>query len=731
MAANYRKSNTVPAQSGSVYRKSNTIAATSGLVYRKFNTITPATEVISDIDNDFRFVKNYALDDFNNDFRMISSLARLDFNNDFRLTGITLDNIDNDFRMVGNIVKIDIDNDFRSRLEALYNINNKINTVKLELKDIGNKFNSVIEVESDVMNLFNLVNGIDNDIDNDIRTHKLEINNINNDFRLIADWQIPGTAGFQSLGKTYVKVYINSVLQTDADIDSISITKIINGAHTATFELGRAYDSTKPDMQATVEIKYNDWVIYKGYITDIIPANNPESIRINCQDKYWKQNKTNKYFFVGHQPQDEQEKYYDTIQDALSSEHSWSVDLGNFIPQTINLFGRGESDSISELLQNAGNYGWFYKEDESKKLWVAGQGDIVNIEAQTIGENLGLYQTIRHQFRESIEGIVNKLRVQMGEKVVRKFDINGGTKNYAGYNYKYVDIYPTPMWSSFNEITAKESSSGYGWDYHLPEDAYKYKDVFVRYRLPYLNSELESWTDRYPPVLHIEHPYFGWTAFTLEGYNPIYGTTPKIGFTIDYENHELVLNSPFLFYTGDFESPTSIRRPNLRLEMWKKNYYSFTTTPSEDPESEESNPLLFFTDKMGTYSETIIGVLDLSSLSVQEGVTYIKPNHIVPQDEWETITIPSWDDTDFAEDFANWQLTRTADKKVEGSIDITLDALMFYDIDLSKRIMIDGVIDNALNINSITINISNFTASINLENKRTYKRTVSLQTHGE
>jgi len=578
-------------------------------------------------------------------------------------------------------------------------------------------------VVSDVFNLFNLAGSSIGDIDNDIRTHKIEINNVSNDFRLIADWQIPGDTGFQSLGKTYIKVYIDSVEQTDVDINNLSITKIVNGTHTASFELGRAYDATKPSMEATVEIKYNDFVIYKGYIINISPTDSPESIRVSCNDKYWKQNKTNKYFFVGHKPQDDKEKYYNTIQEALSSEMSYSVDIGNFIPQTLSLFAEGESNCISSLLQNAGNFGWFYKEDETKKLWTAGQGDIINLETQSIGTNIGLYQILRHQFSESVEGIVNKFRVQMGEKTIRKFDSSGGTKSYGGYDHRHYFGFAEPAWSGTYDNT-----------YGSTSDDDNKEDIFVKYHLPALDSELESYTDRYPPQIELYQP--GSYSYGFPS-----GVMTK-GFTIDYENKLLILDEPLFAYNTDSEgNVTSVRRPGIKLSLWKKKYYSYTSSPSEDPESEESNPLLFFTDKMGTYSDTIIKSLDLSGLSIQEGYTYYwwrvpgypKGVHYPISGGIKEVEehVPSWDDTEFAEDYADWELSKNCDKKVSGSIDITLDAFLFYNIDLSKRIMIDGVIDNPLNITSILIDTSNFIVTLNLESIRYYKRTVSLQSRGE
>ena len=662
------------------------------------------TEVLSDINNDFRSLKLFAFDDIDNDFRMVSTLSYYDITNDFRLSGATLDDIINDFRLGADpTIRIDINNDFRFIEPPV-----------------------VTEVISDIFNLFNLVGDDVTDINNDIRTHKIELNNITNDFRLIADWQIPGDIGFQSLGKTYIKVYISSVEQTDANIDSVTINKVLNATHTATFDLGRAYDSSKPDIEAMVEIKYNDQIIYKGYIVDISPTDSPESIKISCNDKFWKQNKTKKYFHIGHKPQDDKDLYYNTIKEGLSSECSFTVDIGNFIPQTINCFGQGESNCINSLIPSAGNYAWFYKEDESKKLWEGGKGDIINIDAQSIGTNLGLHQILRHQFRENIESIVNKFRVQMGEKTIRTFDTAGGTKSYGGFDYRYYEGFASPDWSGTFEDTYGESAPDGTWEGK--------EDVFTKYSLPTLDSELESYTDRYLPQVELYQPGsypYGFNSGIMEE-----------GFTIDYKNKILIFNEPLFAYQLDSEgNVTSVRRPGVKLLLWKKKYYSYTSSPSENPETEVSNPLMFFTDKMGDYSETIIGNLDLSSLSIQEGYTfywwrkpgypkgihYPSPGFIKEVEEH----VPSWNDTEFAKDYADWELSKNCDKKINGSIDITLDTFLFYNIDLSKRIMINGVIDDPLNITSITINISNFTVTLELENNREYKRSISLQSRGE
>lgn len=638
-----------------------------------------------------------------------------------------------------NLSKEDIVNlaeDYSITVNVAKNLESDIRFVKQVKDSILNKLNTAIRSISDATNLFLMRISQNYDISSDIRTLALEKNNFNNDFRMLRPSQVPGDAGFQSLGKTYIKVYINSIEQTDIDIDSITITKSLNTSHSATFELGRAYDSTKPDINDSVEIKYDTWTLYKGYITQITPGDSPESMRINCQDEYWQQNKTNKYFFVGHIPTDNKEKYYTTISSALSSEFSWSPGIGSFVPQTMNCFGQGYSDCISQLVTNSGNFSWYYDVNQntglvSKKLWTAEQGDIITLDRQNIGENLYLHQVLSHSFREDIENLVNKLRVQMGDRVIRRFNNTGGSRDYPSYEYRSAVVHPSPDWDDDYEVLSINSDTGYGIDWHKAEDSDLYDDVFKRYRLPRLVSYLEDWTDRFDPVVIITAPLgSGWRCSIplTESFIPGWylNTRMKEGFTIDYSNNRLIFNEKVYLYEVDEngEATGNIRAPLITLQLWKKRYYSHTEDPNDDPESDITNPLMFFTDKMGSYPETIIDYLELGSLSVQVGGYYY-------DGDGDRVIVPSWDDTAFARDFANWQLSKTCDKRITGNINVALDTVTFYNITLSNRIDIPGVIESPLNIQSMTYNISDWTVSISLENNRYYKRTVNLPSRGE
>jgi hypothetical protein len=162
----------------------------------------------------------------------------------------------------------------------------------------------------------------------------------------------------------------------------------------------------------------------------------------------------------------------------------------------------------------------------------------------------------------------------------------------------------------------------------------------------------------------------------------------------------------------------SYSRPSITGHFWLKRYWSVTNNPTDNPTTEVSNPLMFFTTKVGSYPITIIEDLDLPSLSIQVGAKFAG------------LVIPSWNDTAFAQDYAYWQLSKTSEKHINGSIKITLDATAFYNIDLSKRIFIAGITESPMNILSMTYNLSNFTVDIELENSIGYKRLVSLSKRG-
>jgi hypothetical protein len=728
-----------------------------------------AVEELIDIDNDFRMLKKWALEDILNDFRMVGLTTVIsDIDNDFRMIGAILKDIDNDFRMIGELERIDIDNDFRSRKQVVYDISNKISTVKISAEDMDCKFNSAIEVEKNIDNIIHWNQGQISDIDNDFRNKKLERNNVTNDFRMMSPWQIAqaGDVKYQSLGKEYVKVYIGGAEQTDIDVDSISVTRVKNGASSASFALGRPYDDTKPTQESIVEIKYNNWIVFKGYVVSVSATDSPESIKVDCLDEYWKINRDKKYFYVGRQPQDANEYYYETISEALSG-IGVNFGIGDFIPQTIDFYGIGHSDAITKLVENCGNFGWFFEPDGNKYLWTAGNGALINLPQQELGKNIELYQVIRHNINENVEDIVNRFRVQMGSKNPRKNTDNSeeGTGLKDDYGWIFYGHYNAiPAWDSRLEVLAKDSNDGTGYDW---QDSTKdYSNVFKKFWLPNLNPSRESWSDRRPPVVYTH--YNALDAISL-GLSPFTVTRITDGFTIDYGSmseledmmgNKYYANMPSITFSepqmniklNEHEEWEKIYAKNIELQICKElkiGYNPDDETPTGPDDEPDETDLMFYTNKMGSYPVTITDVLYLTNLTIQEGFTiydYIE----VPCKKWvwdatqhkniltETTCmkkiiiekVPSWDDTEFAKDYAYWQLSKLCDKKISGTIDLTIDAIFYYNINLSKRVKINNVVE-PVNIQSITYNFNNFTATLSVENGRYYKRSESIPYRGE
>jgi hypothetical protein len=580
---------------------------------------------------------------------------------------------------------------------------------RLPLAFIHNKFSFMSQIISNINNKFSMLQSTFINWTNKILFRSPGVYSCNNDFRMRASWQVPATGEIQSLGKDYIKVYINTIETTDVDVDSISITKGLNNAHTANVVLARPYDDTIPAIESVIEIKYHIWTLFKGYITQITPTDNPEHIQLSCADEMWKQNKTRVYFLVGHLPYGAVpgELYYKTPAVALSA-LGVPVEFGNFIPQTVNCWGKAKSESITELINNCGNYGWFYNESDNPILWRAGQGSIVKLNAQQFNQNLGLYDVLSQSFKSDATNIINDLRVQMGIYVDTL-----GNRSYQSYYYENVYFQPNPTWENSLEILATPENQ-LGYDFNHPETGkeHLYNDVFKKYSLDAygtLNSPDDTWSDRYAPRVEINGGGFGWICNKTIG-------VQKDGYSIDYKNSTLTFNERIYFKKyNEHGECIAVQRPTVFVTLYKKVHQSPTTYPY---------PLWFYTGKMGTYPTTYYGDLSLSGLSIQKGGFYTDDNGNVQY-------IPTWNDTTFAIDYANWQLSKTCDEKIIGNINLTLDAVCFYNIDLSKRIQIPGVMNTPLNIINMTYRLSDFQVTLQLENNRTYIRSVSIQSRGE
>jgi len=605
------------------------------------------------------------------------------------------------------------------RVNAVHKINNKVSF----LTSISNKVNNYFSMFAITVKKCN----------NTFAMRAQGLYKCRNDFRMLLPHQIvtppapPSTPPsglphtptplplpvYQSFGKTYIHVYIDSVEQTDVDVDSITITKELNNAHTASLLLARPYDADLPDIESLIEIKYNTWTLYRGYITIITPTDNPECVRLECKDEMWKQNKNRVYFLVGHKPKTSPtaQTFYKTISDALSALGIGGI--GNFIPQTINAWGKGKSEAVTELVTSAGNFNWFYDVNGSPVIETDGAGSVISLEAQDFDTQLNLHQVLNQSFKYDASSVINVFRVQMGNYVDR-----GGNQQFAGGDYATFTFDVTPTWDASKEILADGDHVYYDFRYP-PKNDTSFEDVHRKFQLydletdPTATNSALHWTDRYAPVVSIEPAMFNYNNNI--GNNIGISEVITEGYTIDYKNKTITFNKPvYQFATDAYGQIISIKSARISVMMIAE--YLF-------PQLTVGSPLSFDTPKMGDYPTTYNGDIALSGLNIQVGKFYMGEDKLLHY-------IPAWNDTAFARDLAMFQLSKICNEKIDGTIDLTLDAVCTYDIDLSKQIVIPGIMETALNIRSMSYRLSDFQVTLHLDRGYNYQRSVSLQSRG-
>jgi len=650
------------------------------------------------------------------------------------------------------------------------NISSYLNTVSVFEEDIANKFNSVYYETKNLVSYFSMAYYQISNVISDIRTKIESFSNIKNDFRMLLPWQKIGPAGPQSRGKEYIKVYIDSIEQTDTNVDSISIEKMLDSFHICSFELARAFDSVDiPLVESTVQVKYDSYVLYSGYIINIEEGDLPDTIRVQCKDKFWKNNRESVYFYVGNKTDETVSTYYDKINQGLSS-LSLNFDIGNFTPDLIDCYGMSQSNAITSLVNTSGNFSWYYDVNGTAQLWTAGSGRIINLEQQQVGVNLNLYQILNFKEENFIDNIVNRYKVQIGEQVLKQATVStiNSTSNitsyytftYQTYETIYLSVTPEENWDTQYEVYSRNTGM-FGFDNPERGTEYLYNDVYTRYKLPGLEIfqnaagdldrlQNENWSDIYPPQVGVRAEYFtdssqmvGMPTDPASIENPQDGGWNWLnkGFTINYEKSELtfskrlyIMNTSWLWEEDaggttitTIDTITS-RAPQLIVRLWKKRFYDINYNrmieeteegggTSENPDEDITNPLMFYIS-MGDYPITITENKFYTGYGKQTGGTS-NTNEI-------RNIIPSYDDVPYVTDLASWELSKICDEKKTIDIELTLDAACLYNIQLKDRLFSELWSSN-LNIHSISYNISNFTVKIALVNDRAYSRTVSLQ----
>lgn len=665
---------------------------------------------------------NISLIDINNEFRMIDKSPVLDIINKFHTVIEEKSNITNEYRFSKETI-IDINNTFSDRISKLTNIHNIYRLTLEEEINIINNYRNRLEVVSDISNKFHFGNFTISDIINKFHSKKLVFSNIQNKFRMRASYQIPGIAGVQPLGKEYFTVKIDDIDITESlkvDIDSLRWKEILNAPATANFTLALPYDSEdKPDIDSTVEILFNDKRKFYGYIKTISETSEPEGIHIYAEGEYKNINEEIVNFYIGRKPnEDVSETYYTTYKQALEALGA-SFDIGNFVPVTESHLDSFKADTISKIISDCGNFAWFIKPDGTKKLWRGGKGNIISLEPQSIGENLDIYQIIQHDIQENDSEQIDKIKVIMGDDIK------------IGYDNTYRDV---RVWTAFVRKDPRDAEI-YDIDYTPGAGVKQAYDP-------------NNWQRAQGNTLIYNSENQESTEAVIDGWNviipPGYGTPPQVALQFP-----LIPSPEFYFYSlGNESAGEDIMRVINFIRAWNRGGFY--------PEGKKEH--IFYVG-----SGDRVKTLDLSNLNRQYGTNYTQILDIYPYnfraiflpitwDDWQPgdsgslyalipglhiesgyklrkVYIPSWNDTSYAEDIANFEYAKFKDTKQTGEIQLTIDCADFYELDLSKRIQASEILDSPANIKSIEYNARTYLVTIEIESNNEYKRSVSLPTH--
>jgi len=498
-----------------------------------------------------------------------------------------------------------------------------------------------------------------------------------------------------ALGKEYFKVKINNVDITESlnvIIDSIRWKDVLNASCESDFSLALPYDSIlKPTKGHSVDIYFNDIPKFHGYITSISSSSNPEGINIHCEDEYHILNKNTVEFYVGRQVVDE-ETVYLTYKLALAA-LGFPEDIGDFTPQDESYIESGKADTISQIVSKCGTFGWYIQPNGTYKLWTAGYGDIITLNKQILGSNLGLYNVISHSIIEDDTEKIDKLKVILGDTIAVAVD-----------NF-YMDICLRTVFEEKADDDSKIYEREYTTNYHWFDgrNLTNEKDII---------ENKEGWIFTVPAGYWYNYPF----SFNPEFLDrvPVYPKPPGI-----YTVREFAIADENIEQVHEFDAA-----------FWYGGIY---------PETRHSN--IFYIG-----SGDIEKILNLSNLNHQYGAIYNKVinsgdvnyqitikhdgEYTIPTftHQFLEIVIPSWDDTTYATDIATMEYYKYKDTKISGQIQVTFDCIEYYGINLTKRITIDGIY-TALNIKSIDYDVNSYLVTINLESENYYKRSVSIPSH--
>jgi len=470
--------------------------------------------------------------------------------------------------------RYNIKQDFRVTLPVISNILNSFSMARLFIKNINNKIR--------------FFKGVVADIKNNIRTRKQNIYDISNNVRMILESQRGATIPFVSLGKEYIKVYINNIEQTDVDVDSINIRKAYNTPAEASFTLLRPYDGTKPSLELSIVIRYNNYNLFEGYITQVSPTDSPDTISIECKDAMWKSGKILADVKIGIEPLSEgRTRIYRNISGALVG-LGVNFGIGGFVPE----YERKENfinDIITELVSSCGNYAWCY-EGSNPTLITLGGGNIIDLDTQELNTNLNLYQVLKWDIKEDADKIINQYYVNTGGIIHDEFKADNITQNWSQpilptswtYNLGDPEITQingslTPKWKSQYEMLAIENPDKDvidGYDTHPKENDWKYASVFTRYMFQPMSSSEITKVESYMTSGGISKTYnlITETKLSKSEKTPAYLKITLPGTETDGYTHSVSLQKlgcvkkPVLYGGIDKASATSLAMDPAELE---------------------------------------------------------------------------------------------------------------------------------------------------------------------
>ena len=613
------------------------------------------------------------------------------------------------------------------------------------------------------------------DIITDIRIKKRELDDLLTDirFKKAPIWTPPSpTPGYpdplpipdQPIGASAFTVKINGAdVTSDVDISSLNWSEDFNGnPATASFVLkSNRYDELSGlDSEDVITIYFDSSLKYYGYATYLSDASS-DTIKVHSKDRVMKMERMTYTMKWGRQPDAAKtiKEALTEVLDSLVSDGiiaSYDTPPGEFVPEPDETEIENATSVISRLMEDAGNYAWYIKPDGKWTYKTSGKGNIVDLPIQKIGTNLSIYQAISHDFSlNDTSSIINRAQVYLTKnKNVIVDPINpieppsyedrlvfAQLNLSRGWDGKYSQ-YPTPYpglswnWKHYPSNLDPEIQKGF-------EECYRKYNIdlmsltsFLHIK-PGLSDEEKAdllskcvRLDTTKPIKAygaIKRYYITTDTGSRAGWYSSKRVTTEASYTVDIANQLVTFSEQQVYlalvgYDDNFwRTPIYDYRscsisfaaywwvrndPNLLNPIDYDDDETIEITDSDDiPEPDTTDQMRFTVEVSTDVSFKVEKKLSYVSLTVDE----------------------EHSDSAYAIDMASHDLSKTANKKTEGSIELTFDACEFYGINRKKRINLNSTnFKNTnkfpLNIRSIDYNAGNYLVTLNVESENYYKR---------